>query len=306
MPREVFDSNHTYLPRSEILSFEEIDRLVSSLVPLGVEKIRLTGGEPLLRREFPKLVEMLSRHGVELALTTNGALLGGMAEELAEAGLDRVTVSLDALDEQTFQSMSDTETSVGEVLAGIEAAIAAGLTPVKVNAVVIRGVNEHAILDLFEHFRGSGVTVRFIEYMDVGDTNRWRREQVVSGAEILQTLAEAYDLEPVAPTVAGQVAKLWRTVEGDEVGLITSVSEPFCGNCCRGRISSSGEFYTCLFSESGFDLKGPLRAGASDGELAELVRSVWTGRRDRYSEERGEDDAAGRIVLPVEMSHIGG
>jgi cyclic pyranopterin phosphate synthase len=306
MPREVFGSDYQYLPRSEILTFEEIDRMVAALVPLGIEKIRLTGGEPLLRREFPKLVRMLSRHDVELALTTNGVLLGSMAEQLVEAGLDRVTVSLDALDEQTFQSMSDTETSVDEVLAGIDAAVAAGLAPVKVNAVIQRGVNEHAILELFEHFQGTDVTVRFIEYMDVGGSNQWRRDEVVTGAEILEELKAVYDLQPIAPDVAGEVAKLWQTEEGDKVGLITSVSEPFCGDCCRARLSSSGELYTCLFSESGFDLKGPLRGGASDHELQELVRSVWLERRDRYSEERGEEDSVVRIILPVEMSHIGG
>lgn len=306
MPREVFGTDYQYLPRSEILSFEEIDRLVSLLVPLGIEKIRLTGGEPLLRRDFPTLVAMLAKHGVELALTTNGALLAGMAEELVAAGLDRVTVSLDALDEETFQSMSDTETSVAEVLAGIDAAVAAGLGPVKVNAVICRGVNEHAVVDLFEHFRGTDVTVRFIEYMDVGASNQWRAEEVVSGTEILQILSESHEFEPVAESVVGQVAKLWRTKEGDEVGVITSVSEPFCGDCCRARLSSSGELYTCLFAETGFDLKGPLRTGASDRELQELVRSVWLGRRDRYSEERGEVNDGPRLILPVEMSHIGG
>ncbi|MDP6378517.1 MAG: GTP 3',8-cyclase MoaA [Candidatus Thalassarchaeaceae archaeon] len=303
MPRGVFGPDYPYLAREEILSFEELNRLVTSIIPLGVEKIRLTGGEPLLRRDFPKLVEILATHGVELAVTTNGVLLEKQAEALAAAGLDRVTVSLDALDDETFQLMTDTDAKVSDVIAGIDAAIGVGLGPVKINTVVRKGVNEHAVLQLFNHFRGSGVTVRFIEYMDVGVSNKWRRDEVVTGSEILEMLRTEHDLEPIVPENTSQVAKLWQTPEGDKVGIITSISEPFCGDCTRGRISSEGRFYTCLFSDSGFDFKPELRSGAGVDELQELTRSVWLGRFDRYSELRGEGNS---IHLPVEMSHIGG
>ncbi|MDP6099266.1 MAG: GTP 3',8-cyclase MoaA [Candidatus Thalassarchaeaceae archaeon] len=303
MPRDVFDVDHSYLAREEILSFEELNHLVTSMIPLGIEKIRLTGGEPLLRRDFPKLVEILSTHGVELAVTTNGILLEKQAEALAAAGLDRVTVSLDALDDETFQLMTDTDAKVSDVLAGIDAAVAAGISPVKINTVVRKGVNEHAVLQLFNHFQGSGVIVRFIEYMDVGASNKWRRDDVVTGSEILEMLGAEHDLQPVVPENASQVAKLWQTSDGDRVGLITSISEPFCGDCTRGRISAEGRFYTCLFSDSGFDIKPELRSGAGIDELQELVRSVWLGRTDRYSELRDEGN---HIHLPVEMSHIGG
>ncbi|HJL59334.1 MAG TPA: GTP 3',8-cyclase MoaA [Candidatus Thalassarchaeaceae archaeon] len=303
MPREVFGPDHSYLEREEILSFEELNQLVTSIIPLGVEKIRLTGGEPLLRRDFPKLVEILSSHGVELALTTNGLLLERYAKELAEAGLDRVTVSLDALDDETFQLMTDTNAKVSDILAGIDAAVAAGLSPVKINTVVRKGVNEHAVLQLFNHFRGSGVIVRFIEYMDVGASNNWSRGEVVTGSEILEILRSEHHLEPIIPENDSQVAKLWQTQDGDKVGLITSISEPFCGDCTRGRISSEGRFYTCLFSDIGFDIKSIIRSEPSEDELRDLVSFVWLNRADRYSELR---DEGRRIHLPIEMSHIGG
>ncbi len=306
MPREVFNEDYPYLSREEILSFEELEHLVSSLIPLGIEKVRLTGGEPLLRRDFVKLVEKISAHDVEVAVTTNGVLLESQAEALADAGLDRVTVSLDALDNETFQKMTDSDVDVSVVLAGIDAAIAAGLTPVKVNAVVRRGVNEHAIQDLVNYFRGTGVIVRFIEYMDVGSSNSWRLEEVISAKEIRDILLEKIDLMVIPPQDASHVAKLWQTTEGDKIGFITSISEPFCGDCSRGRISSEGKFYNCLFAENGFNLKPYLRAKATSSEIQELVSSVWSKRSDRYSELRSEPEIEGRIRLPVEMSHIGG
>lgn len=306
MPREVFNEDYPYLSREEILSFEELEHLVSSLIPLGIEKVRLTGGEPLLRRDFVKLVEKISAHDVEVAVTTNGVLLESQAEALADAGLDRVTVSLDALDNETFQKMTDSDVDVSVVLAGIDAAIAAGLTPVKVNAVVRRGVNEHAIQDLVNYFRGTGVIVRFIEFMDVGSSNSWRLEEVISAKEIRDILLEKIDLMVIPPQDASHVAKLWQTTEGDKIGFITSISEPFCGDCSRGRISSEGKFYNCLFAENGFNLKPYLRAKATSSEIQELVSSVWSKRSDRYSELRSEPEIEGRIRLPVEMSHIGG
>ena len=306
MPREVFSEDYPYLAREEILSFEELDHLVSSLIPLGIEKVRLTGGEPLLRRDFVKLVEKISAHDVEVAVTTNGVLLGSQAKSLANAGLDRVTVSLDALDNETFQKMTDSDVDVSVVLAGIDAAIAAGLTPVKVNTVVRRGVNEHAIQEMVEYFSGTDVIVRFIEYMDVGSSNSWRIEEVITAQEIREVLFEKFDLMEIPPQDASHVAKLWQTTGGDKIGFITSISEPFCGDCSRGRISSEGKFYNCLFAENGFDLKPYLRSRATSSEIQELVRSVWEKRSDRYSELRSEPEIEGRIRLPVEMSHIGG
>ena len=306
MPREVFSDDYPYLAREEILSFEEIDHLVSSLIPLGIEKVRLTGGEPLLRRGFVKLVEKISAHDVEVAVTTNGVLLGNQAHALADAGLDRVTVSLDALDNETFQKMTDSDVDVSVVLAGIDAAIAAGLTPVKVNTVVRRGVNEHAIQEMVEYFSGTGVIVRFIEYMDVGSSNSWRVEEVITAQEIREVLLEKFDLMESPSLDASHVAKLWQTGDGDKIGFITSISEPFCGDCSRGRISSEGRFYNCLFAENGFDLKPYLRSRAASSEIQELVSSVWEKRSDRYSESRSEPKIEGRIRLPVEMSHIGG
>jgi cyclic pyranopterin phosphate synthase len=306
MPREVFSEDYPYLAREEILSFEELDHLVSSLIPLGIEKVRLTGGEPLLRRDFVKLVEKISAHDVEVAVTTNGVLLGNQAQSLADAGLDRVTVSLDALDNETFQKMTDSDVDVSVVLAGIDAAIAAGLTPVKVNTVVRRGVNEHAIQEMVEYFSGTDVIVRFIEYMDVGSSNSWRIEEVITAQEIREILLEKFDLMEIPPQDASHVAKLWQTADGDKIGFITSISEPFCGDCSRGRISSEGKFYNCLFAENGFDLKPYLRSRATSSEIQELVHSVWEKRSDRYSELRSEPEIEGRIRLPVEMSHIGG
>lgn len=304
MPRETFGADFPYLPRSEILDFEEIDAIVRALLPLGIRKIRLTGGEPLLRRDLETLVGLLSHHDVDLALTTNGTLLADKAEPLARAGLDRVTVSLDALDDATFQAMSDSNISVNRVLEGISAAQEAGLGPVKVNAVVQRGVNEHAVVDLARHFHGSGVSVRFIEYMDVGSCNGWSQAEVVSREEILRLLQTEFDLEPVVAQELGEVARRWQHVDGGgEIGIISSVSEPFCGDCCRARLSADGHLYTCLFASSGHNLKEPLRAGSSDSKLRELVTGIWQGRTDRYSEERAEMNEK---TQRVEMSYIGG
>tara|TARA_A100001037_G_scaffold305569_1_gene346269 strand:+ start:1169 stop:2164 length:996 start_codon:yes stop_codon:yes gene_type:complete len=303
MPRDVFGAEYTYLDRDEILSFEEIDKFVASVIPLGIEKIRLTGGEPLLRRDFAKLVKILSKHNVEIAVTTNGVLLEKQAKDLADAGLERVTVSLDALDDETFQFITDTDTKVSDVLAGIDAAIEAGLTPVKINTVIRKGINEHSILDIANHFRGTDVIVRFIEYMDVGSSNDWKEEEVVTAADILEILETEYQLQPLDITNKNQVAKSWITNYGNEIGLITSITEPFCGDCTRLRISSEGKLFTCLFANDGFDLKSMLRSGASEKKLRELVSLIWLNRSDRYSEIRGNEK---RIVLPIEMSYIGG
>jgi len=305
MPREVFGPDFAFLERTEILSFEEIRRLIAVLSPLGLRKVRLTGGEPLLRRDLPSLVQRIAvLPEIELALTTNGLLLGRYAKELAQAGLDRVTVSLDSLDTRTFQRMNDVEFSPREVLAGIEAATDVGLTPIKINVVVVRGVNENSIIEMTRHFHGSGHTVRFIEFMDVGRTNGWEIEQVVTGAEILQRLKAEMQLEPVEPAYTGEVAKRWRHVDGGgEIGLITSVSQPFCGDCTRARLSAEGRLFTCLFAAEGIDLRDLLRSGATDKEIRAELASLWSARADRYSEIRSD---ATRGLPRVEMSYIGG
>jgi cyclic pyranopterin phosphate synthase len=306
MPREVFGPGYQFLERAELLTYEEIARLARLFVAAGVEKIRLTGGEPLVRRDLPRLVEMLSATpGLrDLTLTTNGALLNAQARELAEAGLRRITVSLDALDDETFMRMNDAGVPVARVLEGIEAAAEAGLAPIKVNAVIQRGVNDHAIVDLARHFRGTGHIVRFIEYMDVGTTNGWRMDDVVSAREIVERINAVFPIEPAAPNYRGEVAKRWRYLDGQgEVGIISSITQPFCGDCSRARLSPEGQLYTCLFSARGHDLRGPLRAGATDEEIAGLIGALWRVRDDRYSEIRSAETAG----LPkVEMSHIGG
>jgi len=304
MPKEVFGRDHVFLERKELLSFEEIERLARVFASLGVRRIRLTGGEPLVRRDVEHLVELLAGiPGVELALTTNGALLPQKAQALAAAGLDRVTVSLDSLDDEAFRALNDVDFPVERVLAGIEAAAAAGL-PVKVNAVVKRGVNDESVAGLAERFRGSGHTLRFIEYMDVGNTNGWRLDDVVPAAEIVRRIDARWPLEPVAPARPDETARRWRYRDGaGEIGVIASVTEPFCGGCSRARLSAEGRLYTCLFARGGHDLRAPLRLGASDAELAETLAGIWGRRSDRYSELRTEQTAA----LPkVEMSYIGG
>jgi len=306
MPKEVFGPDHAFLPRAEILDFEEIERIVRASVALGVRKVRLTGGEPLVRRNLERLVSMLAPiEGIDdLTLTTNASLLSAKAQLLAEAGLHRVTVSLDALDDPTFQAMNDVGFPVSRVLDGIAAALDAGLGPIKVNSVVRRGLNEHAIGDLAEHFRGTGTTVRFIEYMDVGHSNGWRLDDVVPAAEVVATIDARWPLEPVNPEYRGEVAQRYRYRDGaGEIGVISSVTQPFCGDCTRARLSADGNLYTCLFATAGHDLRGLLRSGADDAALADAMRVIWTGRDDRYSELRTLET----VDLPkVEMSFIGG
>jgi cyclic pyranopterin phosphate synthase len=306
MPREVFGPDFAFLPRAELLSYEEITRLVRLFAVDGVTKVRLTGGEPLLRRNLEALVEMLaSIDGItDIALTTNGSLLARRAQVLADAGLSRVTVSLDALDDETFAAMNGVRVKVATVLNGIEAAASAGLAPIKVNMVVKRGVNEHAVVEMAEYFRGAGHTLRFIEYMDVGSTNQWQLDEVVESAEVLAMLQAHWPLEPVDPNYAGEVASRYRYLDGaGEIGLISSVTQPFCGGCTRARLSADGQLYTCLFTGLGHDLRTPLRSGASDLELGDTVRGIWTARSDRYSETRS---AGGGDEPRVEMSYIGG
>jgi cyclic pyranopterin phosphate synthase len=306
MPREVFGPDYAFLPRSELLTYEELSRLAGIFVGHGVGKVRITGGEPLVRRDLHRLVAGLRAAGPELdlAITTNGLLLGRHAEALAAAGLARATVSLDSLDDATFKQMSDTTTSVSEVLAGIEVAATAGLSPIKVNAVIVKGVNDHGVLELATYFRELGHVVRFIEYMDVGNTNGWRRDLVVPAHEILERIGERYPLEPVEANYRGEVARRWRYVDGGgEIGIIASVTAPFCGDCSRARISAEGVLYTCLFASEGLDLRAPLRAGASDEEVSALIAACWSSRQDRYSEIRSENT----VGLPrIEMSYIGG
>ena len=306
MPREVFGADFEFLPRDEILTFEEIARIAGITAQLGVRKIRLTGGEPTLRAELPELVRLLKEAApaVELAMTTNGSRLTTLAGPLAEAGLDRVTVSLDTLDDATFRAMNDADFPVALVLEGIEAAAAAGLAPIKVNAVVKRGVNDDGVAELARRFKGTGTVLRFIEYMDVGVTNGWRLDDVVPARELVERIDAALPIEPLEPSYRGEVAKRWRYRDGEgEIGFITSVSAPFCGDCTRARISADGSLYTCLFAVAGTDLRAPLREGADDAALAELLTGVWSEREDRYPEIRSADTED----LPrIEMSYIGG
>jgi cyclic pyranopterin phosphate synthase len=306
MPRAVFGRDHAFLPRAELLTFDEIARLVAIFTRLGVEKVRLTGGEPLVRRELPSLVGLLAAipRVEDLTLTTNGVLLPEHAAALREAGLHRVTVSLDADDDATFMRMNDAGVPVSRVLAGIEAAEAAGLGPIKLNMVVKRGWNEHAVLPMARRFRGTGRILRFIEYMDVGHSNGWRLDEVISADEILSTISAEFPLEPMAPTKPGEVAERYRYADGaGEIGVIASVSRPFCGDCNRARLSADGQLYTCLFATSGHDLRALLRGGASDEDLEATLRTIWAARDDRYSEIR----SAETVALPkVEMSYIGG
>ncbi len=307
MPKEVFGHNFQFLAREQLLTFEEIHRLAGLFVRAGVTKIRITGGEPLIRRDVERLVEMLAGlrgEGLDdLTLTTNGSLLAQKAEPLRDAGLDRITVSLDSLDDAVFQGMNDVRFPVSRVLDGIDHALAAGLG-VKVNMVVKRGANEHSIVEMAERFRGSGIILRFIEYMDVGTTNGWRLDDVVPADEILDRLAARWPLTPAPPNYIGEVANRYCYDDGaGEVGVIASVTRPFCGACTRARISAEGELYTCLFAARGTDLREPLRAGADDESILDLLGATWRARADRYSELRGrETQRADR----VEMSHIGG
>jgi GTP 3',8-cyclase len=309
MPKEVFGREYAFLERRELLTFEELARVVGLFAGLGVRTVRLTGGEPLVRRHVENLVELLAGietpegDRLELALTTNGSLLAQKAEALAGAGLSRVTVSLDSLDDSAFRALNDVEFPVQQVLDGIDAATAAGL-PVKVNAVVKRGANDKDVVALAGHFRGTGHVLRFIEYMDVGSTNGWRLEDVVSAEEIVRRISDQWPLEPVAAERADSTARRWRYLDGaGEVGVIASVTQPFCGGCSRARLSAEGRLYTCLFAARGHDLRAPLRLGASDEEIAERLRGIWSRRTDRYSELRTAQTAAS---AKVEMSYIGG
>lgn len=304
MPREVFGADWEFLPRDEILSFEEIARLAGIFAGLGVQKLRLTGGEPLLRSGLPELIRMLRAiEDVDLAVTTNGSLLAAQAQALAEAGLRRITVSLDSLDDGVFRSMNDAGFGVDRVLEGIAAASAAGL-PVKINCVVKRAINEHTVVELARWAREGGHIVRFIEYMDVGHTNGWRLDDVVPGEEIVRRIGQAMPLEPADANYRGEVAQRWRYADGGgEVGVITSVTQPFCGDCTRARISADGKLYTCLFATQGVDLRARVRDRSSDDEIAAVVRDVWMTRDDRYSELRS---AATSELAKVEMSYIGG
>jgi len=305
MPKDVFGRDYAFLRREQLLSFEEITRLARVFAGLGVEKIRLTGGEPLLRRDVETLIAMLAEiPGIDLTLTTNGSLLARKAEALARAGLTRVTVSLDSLDDEVFRAMNDVDFPVARVLEGIDAAAAAGLAPVKVNMVVKRGVNEGSILPMARRFRGTGHVLRFIEFMDVGSTNGWRLDDVVTAAEIVERIGAELPLEPVEPNYRGEVARRWRYEDGGgEIGVIASVTQPFCGDCTRARISAEGKLYTCLFGVRGHDLRALVRGGASDGGLREAIAAVWRGRADRYSERRSQ---ATTPEPRVEMSYIGG
>jgi GTP 3',8-cyclase len=305
MPKEVFGRDYRFLERTELLTFEEIERLASIFVAHGVEKIRLTGGEPLVRRDLERLVEMLAAFpGLDLTLTTNGSLLPQKARALAAAGLGRITVSLDSLDDRVFRAMNDVDFPVSRVLEGIEAAAAAGLAPVKVNMVVRRDLNEESIVPMARYFRERGHILRFIEYMDVGSTNGWRLDDVVPAAELVATIDAAMPLEPVEPTYRGEVANRWRYQDGSgEIGVIASVTQPFCGDCTRARLSAEGSLYTCLFSVRGHDLRALLRSGASDEKLSETISRIWSRRADRYSDLRSAET---RGLQKVEMSYIGG
>ena len=306
MPKEVFGRDYPFLPRADVLTFEEITRLARIFVAHGVEKVRLTGGEPLLRKDIERLIQMLSRiEGLkDLTLTTNGSLLARKAEALKTAGLQRVTVSLDSLDDSVFSAMNDVGFPVARVLEGIDAATRVGLTPIKINMVVKRGVNEHHVVDMAGHFRGTGHIVRFIEFMDVGHSNGWRMDDVVPAAEVIRLIDEQWPLEPVDPNYQGEVASLYRYKDGrGEIGLIASVTQAFCRTCTRARLSAEGKLYTCLFGIRGHDFRTLLRSGAPDEEIAALLRQVWARRVDRYSELR----SARTVDLPkIEMSYIGG
>ncbi|GAB4181909.1 MAG: GTP 3',8-cyclase MoaA [Rhodocyclaceae bacterium] len=305
MPRTVFGRDYPFLPRADLLDFEEIARIVRAFAAQGVRKVRLTGGEPLLRRDIERLIEMLARiGGLEIALTTNGSLLAKKARALRQAGLDRVTVSLDSLDDVVFRAMNDADYPVERVIEGIEAAQAAGLSPVKINAVVKRSVNRDGILPLARRFHGSGAILRFIEYMDVGSTNGWRMDEVVPSSEVLAMIDAEMPIEPLEENYPGEVAQRWRYRDGGgELGVVSSVTRAFCRTCTRARLSTDGKLYTCLFASAGHDLRAAVRSGASQAELAATISRIWRGRDDRYSELRG------RLAAPggrIEMSYIGG
>jgi cyclic pyranopterin phosphate synthase len=305
MPKSVFGRDYAFLPRTELLTFEEIDRVARAFARAGTTKLRLTGGEPLLRRGIEDLVAMLAEiEGIDLTLTTNAALLADRAAALKSAGLDRLNVSLDSLNDTTFRSMNDVDFPVDRVLAGVDAATAVGFAPIKINMVVKRGVNDGDVVEMAQHFRGSGHIVRFIEFMDVGTTNGWRLDDVVPAREIVELISAAHPLEPIDPAYRGEVAQRWRYRDGSgEVGVISSVTQPFCGDCTRARVSADGKIFTCLFSATGHDIRSLLREGADDEALDSALTSIWQKRDDQYSELRS---AATSSTTKVEMSYIGG
>ena len=313
MPKEVFDKHHSFLPHAELLSFEEITRLARVFVAQGVQKIRLTGGEPLLRKHIERLIEMLAGlrtpegAPLDLTLTTNGSLLARKARALKDAGLQRITVSLDAMDDTIFRRMNDVDFPVAEVLDGIAAAQAAGLAPIKVNMVVKRGVNDHEVLPMARHFHGTGVTLRFIEYMDVGATNGWRMDEVLPSRELLTRLQTEFTLKPLSASTLGETAERWQHADGGgEIGLISSVTQAFCGDCNRARLSTEGKLYLCLFAHAGHDLRGLMRGGAQDEDIAGTLAAIWSGRQDRYSQLRASGAAIPNEARKVEMHYIGG
>jgi len=305
MPKEAFGRDHAFLPQSQLLSFEQIARLVEALKPLGVRKVRITGGEPLLRRDVEHLIEQLvALGGIEVTLTTNGSLLARKAQALRAAGLQRINVSLDALSETTFRAMNDVDFPVAEVLRGIDKACSAGFDSIKVNMVVKRGVNDHEVVPMARHFRHSGHILRFIEHMDVGSTNGWKYDSVVPSAQVVRTIGEHFALEAIDSNYTGEVAERWRYLDGGgEVGVISSVTQAFCRDCTRVRVSPEGKLYTCLFASQGFDLRPLLVGDASNTEIRGRVAAVWRARSDRYSELRSE---APRLSPRIEMSYIGG
>ncbi|MGT2508618.1 GTP 3',8-cyclase MoaA [Cupriavidus basilensis] len=314
MPKEVFGKDHPFLPHSELLSFEEIERTARLFVAHGVEKVRLTGGEPLLRKNIEKLVELLARietasgKPLDLTLTTNASLLARKARSLRDAGLSRVSVSLDAIDDATFRRMNDVDFAVRDVLDGIETAQAVGLAPIKVNMVVKRGTNDAEIVPMGAHFRGSGIIVRFIEFMDVGASNRWQMDEVLPSAEVVRRIDEAFALEAIPASYSGETAERWRYRDGaGEIGVISSVTHAFCGDCSRIRLSTEGRLYLCLFATEGYDLRALLRGGHSDLEISNAIAGVWQARTDRYSELRSDPAMRqARDARKIEMSYIGG
>ncbi len=317
MPKEVFDSNYQYLPHSHLLSFEEIIKLAKNFVQLGVQKIRLTGGEPLLRKNIEFLIEQLAKiktlggSDLDLTLTTNGSLLERKAQSLKDAGLKRVTVSLDGLNDDVFKRMNDVDFAVSDVLKGIDKAVQIGLAPLKVNMVVKRSVNLLEITPMTSYFIGTGITLRFIEYMDVGATNGWKMDEVVSSSEIINLLSSEFEIKSLPPSSIGETAKrysvLGKNKQGTgEIGLISSVSQAFCGDCNRARLSTEGKLYMCLFASTGFDFRGLLRGGASDELIMQKIAQIWGSRNDRYSELRGQNESRENSAKKVEMSYIGG
>ncbi|MGL4230853.1 MAG: GTP 3',8-cyclase MoaA, partial [Casimicrobium sp.] len=313
MPKDVFGPGYKFLPHDALLTFEEITRFARISAELGVEKLRLTGGEPTLRRDLPKLIEMLAQlrtpsgKPLDLTLTTNGSTLVKQARALKDAGLNRITVSLDSLDDATFKAMNDVDFPVADVLKGIDAAHAAGLAPIKVNMVVKRGVNDDGISAMAKHFKNSGVIVRFIEFMDVGSTNGWRMDDVIPSAEVVRRISEWSPLEAIDAHYEGEVAERWRYKDGGgEIGVISSVTQAFCSTCTRARLSTDGKIFTCLFATDGTDFRNMMRSGASDDDIAALLAGLWQTRSDRYSEIRTAATSADRKLRKVEMSYIGG